>query len=1780
MEELLESVADAVSALVMYSVEADELDTAIPDIVPGATGVKAATDYLCDLAEQQAQNWKTIKQENMFHKMVGACKDIREDTSGIVKAAHALRANAFDRDGKKLLLKSAKAVMQHMVVLLQLADLYDVTRIVKMATRVKDQINNVVSGGAGGEQFFKVAAQEAVSGTGDLTRAVYKRLTNIDDYDIKTRLEKNTEVVKTDINDLLQAMVNALRGDNGAKNQANQVAATLSRAIDEIIKAVKDSAKSPFDLSQLEGLDLRDYDDLLDIHQGILGELANIRDAVKRGDGDALEKALAAIRNGLMDELAINKQLLNKIEDPELRKRLADAIAAAERALGDLMKRMGDAARDALKNPRPEFLDRLNKALDEVEAMSADLVNAAAPPSPEDVWKKHLELEKAFDDLLNAVKAGDQADADKALNSIRKGLQDEIDLAKRIAKGIEDPELRQKLLDAIAAAERALGDLMNRMGDAARKAIRNPGDRDALDKLNKAIEDARAMSKGLVDATSTGTPEDIYQLGKQLDNAYNDLLNAIKAGDEKGTTKALRDMRKGLNDQLNIAKQLARKTDDPELRKKLEDAINAAQRALDRLLGEMGKLAKDALKNPNNKDLLDKLDQTFAGLKGLSDQMVAAAAPELLKESGERLNARVNELQQAVQQRDSPRAVAALKEISKEVDRQRDLGDAVSRFLPEDPERAKRLADKVAEIKPHPADLANKVKAALSNPNDERAQKDFKDQAANTKTTSAQLVNAAVLPTEDELLENANVIEGKLKKAGDQEHANDIPATAQTVADALRDMQNQIKVANNFANRTRDARRRGDILKASQDLSKAINDLLKAMADVAADPNNEGKRKALRDALARARQANMAVVAATTDDPAEEMQRQHALALEAMNELLDALARGDIEGIARALKKLNDAIAKEIMMAKAIASKTDDPEKKKNIYDRIADVEALQSQILPAIKDARANPNDPRKQQRLYDLFDDTRKALDALIASTMTSPRERLLENAVRVGDEFAQLEATTHKGDKAGSDKAMGEVRSVAQQQVALANAAAAEEKDPAKREAYHAAAKKLENSLAPLASAAKASAANPGDRQARQAFDAALKEAREAFADTAALTVADPEEAIQDLANKIKRDVERQGNAVARGSPAEAAHAADQLRGPIRAEVELAKAYAKQLDDPEVKKATMNALGDLDRVYDNLAQAAERVADGQASAKGDVAKNLPPTKDALDRVIAATRRTPEEELRAQAVKANVAFGNLDSSLADRRGNEDAVKDLGRALAKEAAAARQIANAARGNQRNEIVDATSALERLTPQVVSAARAVSENPNDSGAKRHYDDLKNEVKAAQEKLVAAASTSPAQAIVDIAVKVGGEVDDVGNKLRTGNKAEAAKALKTLTTNGAEEVKLAAAIADKLDNPEAKSKVKAALADYNRLAPQLEAAGRRALDNPSAAGDYDRVAAQAKEALGRAIDAAIGNPEDRIIQNGPVVDNEASNLASAARAGDLNALEAALGVEAQKLSEQGALAKVMADQMQREGGADASKASAVRRDAEALDRLNTQLASVASKALAGDKRAAGEIAALTSQIQDANRNIVDAARARKNAKDEAKRRAEEERRRLEEERRRAEEERRRREEEERRRQEQAKKDEAESAAAALAARLAALEDNDKTSFGRLFGLSKRIAEEMARLAAAAKTNDKRGMIEAARRIAALAVDIVKEAHASAAQCRDPALKNQIILPAQAAKNLSVQLKIIASVKAATDDDDPAAKAQLVTCCKTIATDLIKCCDATEVGAIRGGFMVSS
>merc|ERR1719197_110563 len=86
----------------------------------------------------------------------------------------------------------------------------------------------------------------------------------------------------------------------------------------------------------------------------------------------------------------------------------------------------------------------------------------------------------------------------------------------------------------------------------------------------------------------------------------------------------------------------------------------------------------------------------------------------------------------------------------------------------------------------------------------------------------------------------------------------------------------------------------------------------------------------------------------------------------------------------------------------------------------------------------------------------------------------------------------------------------------------------------------------------------------------------------------------------------------------------------------------------------------------------------------------------------------------------------------------------------------------------------------------------------------------------------------------------------------------------------------------------------------------------------------------------------------------------------------------------------------------------------------------------------------------------------------------------------------------------------------------------------------------IAEELRKLAAAAKAGRRQEMLECARNVSKLVVDLDKHMRDVANRCCDPRLTDNIFRTAQAMRNYGVQLKILTAVKASTkssrDADD--------------------------------------
>jgi hypothetical protein len=88
--------------------------------------------------------------------------------------------------------------------------------------------------------------------------------------------------------------------------------------------------------------------------------------------------------------------------------------------------------------------------------------------------------------------------------------------------------------------------------------------------------------------------------------------------------------------------------------------------------------------------------------------------------------------------------------------------------------------------------------------------------------------------------------------------------------------------------------------------------------------------------------------------------------------------------------------------------------------------------------------------------------------------------------------------------------------------------------------------------------------------------------------------------------------------------------------------------------------------------------------------------------------------------------------------------------------------------------------------------------------------------------------------------------------------------------------------------------------------------------------------------------------------------------------------------------------------------------------------------------------------------------------------------------------------------------------------------------------------------MEMLSLAAQSKNKRDMIAAARKISELIAQVQSLSSDIASRCTDPVLREQLLSLSKVPKNFGTQLKIVAAVKAASDDDDPTAENQLITC----------------------------
>jgi len=135
-------------------------------------------------------------------------------------------------------------------------------------------------------------------------------------------------------------------------------------------------------------------------------------------------------------------------------------------------------------------------------------------------------------------------------------------------------------------------------------------------------------------------------------------------------------------------------------------------------------------------------------------------------------------------------------------------------------------------------------------------------------------------------------------------------------------------------------------------------------------------------------------------------------------------------------------------------------------------------------------------------------------------------------------------------------------------------------------------------------------------------------------------------------------------------------------------------------------------------------------------------------------------------------------------------------------------------------------------------------------------------------------------------------------------------------------------------------------------------------------------------------------------------------------------------------------------------------------------------------------------------------------------------------------------------------------------------------NEWDADSEIVGAALSIAEEMRKLAEAARRMDRKEIILHAKNIADLVKNqIIAYAKPIQENCTDKQLKKDVSTGTQALSNFSVQLKIMASVQAADlgmgakSGKVNTAENQLVACCKGISTSMKATLKSTQSAKLR-------
>eukprot|EP01125_Pyxidicula_operculata_P015360 TRINITY_DN51_c0_g1_i1.p1 TRINITY_DN51_c0_g1~~TRINITY_DN51_c0_g1_i1.p1 ORF type:complete len:2407 (-),score=1023.65 TRINITY_DN51_c0_g1_i1:86-6571(-) len=591
----------------------------------------------------------------------------------------------------------------------------------------------------------------------------------------------------------------------------------------------------------------------------------------------------------------------------------------AQKDVDDALKKLLDGLKKVAQNDPAPLADALARAKDNIQKIPSTLQSS----NPENANKV---ASSAQDDV---AEAGANATLDQQPTWNDKVQRPVDELAKAVAAAAKAPHDNALKANVDKAVQKAI----KAIDDAARNDPRgvNLNDQSAgpngsddfpskLEDLKRALNDLPGQVESNPDADSVNAANDEVQ-NKADDAKKNAPVEARRVWPERA--------QQPINDALNAAKEVASNPSDPNLKRKLQDAVDDAVNALDNLQND----------SANNPDALFSPDVNSRGATGKQ-----SGQPSALDEARKQIDDLPERLRKNPHH--GEKALDDLKDA---------LNNAKRNFSP----GARKEWPNTVE--PNLEDLLRKAREALKKPKDKDLEQQVEDAAKELKKAFNNAAENDPAAFEDAI---ARAIDG----------CNALPAIVDAnpslVDDAVGGVQNDVDDA-------RDNASPSALPQWDKSVQEPLDNLYKAAADAANNKNEPQSKAALKDALEKA--VNALQNAAAKDPRGVNPHNASAGGVKGTDSYPDAVnaAKKALNDLPAAAKNGPDAASDAITNAE---DKVDDAKNQAPLNVRRDWPENVQGPVdkaLNAAARAAENPSDSAAQKALADAVKDAVKALD-----------------------------------------------------------------------------------------------------------------------------------------------------------------------------------------------------------------------------------------------------------------------------------------------------------------------------------------------------------------------------------------------------------------------------------------------------------------------------------------------------------------------------------------------------------------------------------------------------------------------------------------------------------------------------------------------------------------------------------------------------------------------------------------------------------------------------------